>query len=462
MQPELPPAPTPGAATKAPPSIQDALDLLHRAYRSGPVADRVVIKASDASGKDRRVQVVVYTDVGEIAKEPPAAPAPATSAPTADKPPNTPTEPVATPKLRPAQFRIDLSQLHVHVQDATLTAVNLFDRTTYFRTPCDASPLKALAANFPSVPVPQVALAYAEGTLLTTPTPLTTGATWTSIETGVEVGRAMLILKGSSSGPTPANLTLAFDRQTNRLRRFVAEYPGATGVALAKLELTSSPADSGTPKNWLLPVEGRTKVDSPALLVPPRAGLAAGSSIKHASLMTQSLEAITPESLFEGGSASASPRAVVLITFRSDLVEAVEEPKDLVAAMRAAVGAAGKGQAVRVASVGLLGKSDLDPTKIDALVGRATKIAAAAGLTGARATLLTASEVLGVERGGQAVDAAVIVLSPDLKVLGVVVADGRSDQSGKLQEEIEAILAASVAPPAKERPGELKGSPGAK
>ena len=145
LQPEVLPAPTPGAAAKAPPSISDALDLLHRAYRSGPVADRVVIKATDASGKDRREQVVVYTDVGEIVKEPPAGDKPADAAPT----------PAATPKPRPAQFRIDLSQLHIHVQDSSLTAVKqTFSRSRFFRIPSRLISLSISRATAkPSLPV---------------------------------------------------------------------------------------------------------------------------------------------------------------------------------------------------------------------------------------------------------------------------------------------------------------------
>ncbi|XVJ60105.1 MAG: hypothetical protein HEQ23_12205 [Tepidisphaera sp.] len=450
-QPELP---NPAAPVKAPPSIPDALEILHKAYRSGPVADRIVVKATDAAGKERRVQVVVYTDVGET----PKAPAPTKEALGSD--------PTATvPKPRPAQFRIDLAQLHVHVQDATLTAINLFDRTTYFRTPCDASPLKALAANFPPVPVPQIEFAYAADTLLGSPTPLTTGATWTSIESGVEVGRPMLILKGSSPGAT---LTLAFDRQTNRLRRFTAEFAGAVGSGLAKLELTSSPADAGVAKNWLLPVDGRTLVDSPALLVPPRSGLAEGSSIKHASLMTRELAPMTPESLFDQGSDAAAPQAVALVTFRSEAVPDGEGSEDLAAAISAACEAV-KIKGGRAGVIGLLGKGTLDPEQIEKLTARLTALATDRGVAGGFASLLTASEVLSIERGGQPVETAIIVVGPDLKVLGVVVADDRADESAKLQAEVESFLSQAgpsvpTGKPAdpKDKPSEPKGSPGVK
>lgn len=450
-QPELP---NPAAPAKAPPSIPDALEILHKAYRVGPVADRIIMKATDASGKERRVQVVVYTDVGETPKAPLPTKEPIGADPTA-----------TVPQPRPAQFRIDLAQLHVHMQDSTLTAINLFDRTTFFRAPCDASPLKALAANFPPVPVPQVAFAYATDTLLAAPTPLTTGATWTSIETGVEVGRPMLILRGSSPDAT---LTLAFDRQTNRLRRFTAEFAGAAEGALSKLELTSSPADAGVAKNWLLPVDGRTRVESPALLVPPRSGLAEGSSIKHASLMTRELAPLTPESLFEQGRDAAAPQAVALVTFRGEAVGDGEGSENLAAAITAASQAA-KDKSCRVGVIGLLGKGTLDPDQIEKLTARLAGLANDRGVAGAFSSLLTASDVLGIERGGQPVETAIIVVGKDLKVWGVVVADDRAEDGAKMQAEIEALLEQSkpsvpVEKPAepKDKPSEPKGSPGVK
>jgi hypothetical protein len=342
----------------------------------------------------------------------------------------------------------------VFMQDSMLTAVNLFDRTTYYRVACDPSPLAALAANFPPVPLPQVALAFADDAALAEPTPLTPGVSWTSIEPVTETGRALLILRGRAA-PGHA-VTLAYDRTTTRLRRFTIDFAGGTAPdALAKLELTSSPGDAGNAKNWALPITNRTRVDSPASLVPPRSGLAAGSSIKHASLMTRDLAPLAPEDLFAKSPSGGGPGATILVTLRGDALAPGAElagGADLAAALVAAKSAATTSPVpARVGVVVLLGKGESDPDTIESLGTRAAKAAAAAGLDDPDAVVFTASEVLGIQRGGEPVTVALVAVAPDLKVLGVAVADQRASEGKTLADEIvRAISAATAAEPAKD------------
>lgn len=416
------PQPEVSAGAKALPTVADALALLHKAYRDGPVTDRVVIKAINADGREKRVQAVVYADRGLIPKA---------------------GEPAA--KARPAQARVDLVQLQIHVKDKVLTALNVFDRTTYFRAEGAEDIPAALAAHFPPIPLPQIQLAFAEEATLAAPTPLTVGTTWSGVEAATEFGRPMLVLKGQS-GKGPVAVT--FDRQSGRVRKLTAEFTGAAGSGVARLELTSSPGDSGDAKNWVLPVDGRTRVDSPALLVPPRSGLGPGSSIKHASLMTAGLGPVAPETLFGKAGDPAAPATAVLVVFRTEALSGGFSEKDLEAALAAARSAAGdaKGGRVVVVAVGILGKTEMDPEKIDAAAARAGGVVARSGLTAS--VLLTASEVLTVERGGQAVDVALVALGPDLKVRGVVVADHRAAEAAKLAEELAAACAAEAKPDA--------------
>lgn len=416
------PAPTPqpetASASKALPSVAETLALMHKAYREAPVTDRVTIRAINADGREKRVQAVVYTDRGVIPKA---------------------GEPAS--KARPAQARVDLVQLQIHVKDRVLTALNVFDRTTYFRAEADVDIPAALGAHFPPIPLPQPALAFAEETTLTAPTPLTTGASWSSVEPATEFGRPMLVLKGSSAkGP----VAITLDRQSGRVRKLTAEFSGAAGPAVAKLELTSSPGDAGDAKNWGLPVEGRTRVESPAMLAPPRSGLTAGASIKHASLMTPGLAPAAPESLFGKAGDPSGPRAALLVVFRAEALSAGFSEKDLLAAIEAAKSAAAgaKVGACVVRGVGILGKNEMDPEKIEAASAKAAAVLAKGGLAGPAASpLLTASEVLTVERGGQAVDVAIVAVGPDLKVRGVVTADHRSGEAAKLAEEATAACA---------------------
>jgi hypothetical protein len=436
-QPEPRVSPTP--SVKTPPSIPDALSALRAAYRTGPLADRVTIKATDASGKERRVQVMVYTDPGEAPK------------PEAETKPGDAPMPEPKPDAsRPPQCRVDLGQLHVFMQSGTLTAINLFDRTTFFRVSCDASPLAALSANFPPIPLPQIPLAFSDDGAFAEPTPLTPGVTWTSIEPATETGRMLLILKGHSSGGHA--VTLAYERATTRLRRFTIEFAAGTTSApdaLVKLDLTSSPGDAGNAKNWSLPITNRTRVDSPASLVPPRSGLAEGSTIKHASLMTRDLAPVAPEDLFTKSPAGGGPRVAILVTVRGESLAPGAElagGADLAAAL-AAADAASKSSPVptRVGLVALLGKGESDPEVIAALGQRAAKAAADAGIADPDAVFFTASEVLGIQRGGEPVAVALLAVAPDLKVLGVAVADQRGSETKPLAEEIVRAIAKAEA-----------------
>lgn len=434
-----PAAVSPSAPSKQIPSIPDTLAMLRQAYREGPVADRVVMRATSADGKERRVQVVVYTDHGQ--KE------------------SAGTNGQSAVKARPAQLRVDLSQLHVHISAGTLTALNLFDRTTYFRTDCGNAIDEALAQNFPPVPLPQIPAAFAEDTTIPAPTPLTPGVTWTAIEAATDVGRSLLALKGSSRD---ADVTLMIDRTTGRVRKLIAEFRGAQGASLAKLDLTCSAADSGESRNWLLPVDGRTRVESPALLAPPRSGLAPGGSIKHVSLMTEQLAPLAPDALFAEDAA-----LTVLVTVRSEGFGAGTRKDDLDAALNAAHAAMKDARDVR--AVVLLGKDELDPVKLESMVKALRELRADAGVdAGAEAgPLVTASEVLTVERGGQPADVAILVVARDLSVRGVVVADGRGNETAKMRDELTAAMQApapkvEAKPDTNEKPGVPSGTPGAK
>jgi hypothetical protein len=161
--------------------------------------------------------------------------------------------------------------------------------------------------------------------------------------------------------------------------------------------------------------------------------------------MTRDLAPVAPEDLFAKSPSGGGPGVAILVTVRGESLAPGAElagGADLAAALSAA-DAASKSSPVptRVGLVALLGKGESDPEAITALDQRAAKAAADAGLSDPDAVFFTASEVLGIQRGGEPVSVALVAVAPDLKVLGVAVADERASEAKNLADEIVRAIA---------------------
>lgn len=418
-------------------TVAGTVEQLLKTYRAGPISDRVTLRVVGADKKERRAQILLWVDRAQSG-EPPAAPAPSATptpgpAATPDQPPAKPAPPPRTP-----QIRLDLGQLQIHTQagvNGMITAVNRFERSTVYTAQVKAASsetlLAELSSHFQAMPFPQLAFAMGGDAPLADAMPLTPGLTFDSAEAGVESGRAVVVMKGRHTGGRFGGpVTMSVERATGRLRRFAAEFDGASGGAISRVELVCAPSDAGEAEKWGISLEGRSIVKSPADLAPRRPGLAAGESIRNASLMSEDLAPLSPETLLPklpGNTPGGGSGRVVLVCFRGD-GDAPPSEADLkaaaIAAGRAAKLAGGEtpASAAVVRGVALLGLSEIDPTRLSALAARWRAIAAEAGLVDA-GLLFTASRVLSAEEKNTAVDTFVVHVNSDLAVRTVTIAD---------------------------------------
>lgn len=411
----------PGVDTKAPPTVEGTLAQMRAAYSAGPLSDRVTVRAHTGT-KVRTVQVVVYSDAGEAAKE------------------------------RPAQLRLDLQQLQIHAMGGKVVALNRFEKGTCFETEYKGEIPAALAESFRPLPLPQIPLTFGADATLRTPVPLSPDTTWNTAEAATEQGRAMIVLRGRS---TAGEVSLTMERSTGRLRKFMLTLSSPSAGGLTKLELVSSPSDAGDAKKWGLDVTGRTRVGSPSELAPKRASLTAGTSVKNTSLVTADLANIAIESLFAKDKSGKGPVAVVLVCFRAEGEGGLT--KDTQAALGAAVRAALdpgvlKAGGVVIRGVGLLGPTEIDPPRLALLADQWAKLAAEHADRVPANLLFSSSRVLQVEHAGQAADTQVVVIDPEHKALAAMSADGQADKESETAAEIVKAIVVPAAPAAPAAP----------
>jgi len=439
-------------------SVATTVEQLVKAYRAGPVSDRVTIRVVGADKKERRAQILLWVDRGTGRIGDPAAPKPG------------PTDQAPTVQLRAPQIRLDLGQLQVHAQGkppgspgvttpseaaGALTAVNRFERTTVYTAAIRSTSHEVLAdltSHFQPMPFPQLALALASAEasssgdtgLLSDAMPLTPGVTFDSAEALVESGRAVIVMKGRHTGGRAGGaVSASVERATGRLRRFTADFDASTGNSIARIELVCAPSDQGDAGKWGIALEGRQVVKSPAELAPRRPGLVAGDSVKNASLMSEDLAPVSPDALM--------PRAggrVVLVCFRGE-GDGPPSEADLraaaIASGRAVKLAAGENPSVVVSvrGVALLGLSEIDPVRLSALAARWRTIAAEAGLADT-GLLFTASRVLVAEERAVPADTFAVAVNPDLSVRSVSIADRRGTAPSGTPADSEALDAMAI------------------
>jgi hypothetical protein len=253
----------------------------------------------------------------------------------------------------------------------------------------------------------------------------------------------VLVLKGTH-GPNAASLSLTVDRASGRLRRLAADLPSTKPGT--RIELTIASIDPGEPRKWILSTEGRSPVESPTLLTPKRT-IAPDETVKNASLMRGDLTPIPIEAVLPKGD-NNKPRGVGAILCVRAETDALPDAETLAAALAALAKVKRDPAASRdgfaVSGVALLGVSEFDPARLDAIEARYTKAARDASVP--HDLLFTSSRVLSVDRNGQPADIAIVLVNAHLKVIQTFVADGRSREADALAAEI--ILAVAPPPPA--------------
>ncbi len=415
-----PPAETPRPERPEPgrvPTLEAAQSQILAAYRSNPVADRVQIRLIGFESRDRRSSVLIYADAGKA-------------------------------DLRRPSLRLDLGQLQIFAGDLSptdrrLIAVNRFERSTYFPADLTGSPAEALATHFHAVPLPQLSLSFGTTDTIDQLSSLITSIRWDSIDAQTDAGRQVLVLKGTH-GPNAAPLSLTVDRASGRLRRLAADLP--TTKPGTRIELTMASIDPGEPRKWVLSPEGRTAVESPTLLTPKRT-IAPDETVKNASLMRGDLTPVPIEAALPKD-ANNKPKGVGAILCVRAETDALPDAETLAAALAALAKASTDPAASRdgfaISGVALLGVSEFDPARLDAIEARYAKAAKDAAVP--HELLFTSSRVLSVDRNGQPADIAIVLVNANLKVIQTFVVDGRSREADALAAEI--ILAAAPPPPA--------------
>ena len=209
-----------GAACLAqnPVPVEIALAGVREAYRTAPVADRVVVSIVDERGSRAIERLTVKIDA----------------------------------TLESPLVALDLGRLHVSATGGTLIAVHDAEATTYFTAPVsDPVTTASLFSVLPPVPVPQLGLALErDGPLETMYSP---GIEWVEADLDEQIRPPLITMTGRGK---QGDATAVIDATTGRLRRFESDI--ANGVMRLALEIT--PAELGTSVAWSIPVGARRAV----------------------------------------------------------------------------------------------------------------------------------------------------------------------------------------------------------
>jgi len=253
--PAFQPAPTaPPAAVDPVPSAADLVARLRAAYRSGPLAERVGLRAVGPDGRERAATVTLRLDAGE-------------------------------PGSRPARVRLDLGRLLVGVDGTRLVVVNTRDPAHYYEATLQGAVTAGdLRAHLPDVPLPQLDWAFPASAEAPEFWPLAGEIRWEGVSSAAR-GRQILCAGATGAGP----LELTADVATGRLVQLAAAIgPPARPT---RISISVRPLEPGDPAAWLPSIEGRLRVDSVSRLRPRESDLAIGSRLPGLSLMDDALDA---------------------------------------------------------------------------------------------------------------------------------------------------------------------------
>jgi len=236
------PLETPAQAADTDRILADVL----RAYRSGPVAERVTIRVVQAPPPDAHGPVLDRSSAAVVRVRRGSA----------DQPP---------------VLRADLGVLGVYARADDFVAVRSDDPSVCVRRHLSAPVSgRALASILPPLALPQIELALGDEAAAMNLTPYTRGLRWYAAEDpSPEAGR--IRLSGRSEGGIAM---LEIDAASSRVRLF--SYRAASQ---ALLEVRCEPMDPGDPDDWAIDADDRRVVRSIRDLGVPEGVVAAGDPV---------------------------------------------------------------------------------------------------------------------------------------------------------------------------------------
>lgn len=383
----------------------DVMNRVRRAYRTGPVAERVSVRIAHPSSVDRRATVIVRVDAGE--------------------------------GKRPERIMLELGRLHAHISEGELTVVDARDiRRAFGRVADGLSALEVLRAELPPLPIPQLGWAFGADETDSHDTMVIAGApaiTWVSIGDSDQRDRGAVTLIGSSSA---GEARLVVDRSTFRARRLSIPLAGK-----GRMELVVTRVEARDAASWSIPVNGRVFVASLEELVSDageRAKSKQSERMPALELVGDDLGALSFTELFKFENQTLPLAAMILYRAKGN-----GEPDNpgTAADVRAACAVL---QGVRVTfgrdaaaspkftawAVGLFGLTTINPEGL-AAAAKDWEACARTAWCGSEWEVLA-----GMFEG----NAVLLVVRPDRTLVGVIPLEGRAEEEDSILSDLTAML----------------------
>lgn len=410
-KPEDPP-PTPAAEVPAP--EQPALTperLLFRvveAYRAGPVAERVRIRVTGDSGRERTSRLDLRIDPGS--------------------------------DDRTRRVRLDLGRYVVFAEPGRAVVLDRYSPSLYAELPIAEGAALYEVPGLPPFALPQLrwALGGEGGSMLA---PLTSAVTWEGVEH--QEGAPDAWLRGDSpTGP----VHLLFDAATWRLRSARVSLGQPPSPAAVRIEC--EPLDAGDPAAWAPSLEGLRRVDSLADLRPPPPEVGVGARLPTLGLMSSGLEFRPLRERLAPPDDLAPPTLGVLVLYRA--TETIAED-DARAAVTAAISVAdqvarrafregSRSPRIIIHPVGVLELDQVTPDRVGVLSGRWETWS-----RGRVEALWTSTGQAMLDRFSRAASCVVLIVASDERVAAMVRADARAGEPESLELDIASATDEAIA-----------------
>ncbi len=334
--------------------------------------------------------------------------------------------------------RLDLGDLQVFISGRSLVAANRLEPAACYRAEAEVPFNPALLSkHLPPVALPGWVLAHRQpGEPIPPLTPYAGPMTWDSPEVAPAGDGLSRRGEWTITGRGPdATMTVTVDAATTRLRRIVID--AAPGRRTRSLELAIVPMIPGDSARWAIATEGRRAVDSLPELRPTRGVLTVGSAVPNLLLLDNEM---IPWSLADVFVVPGAIDAAALVMFRPAGAEENAAERDARAGMDAALRAAAdaEGGPVRLAAYAVaaydLGRFDREG--LDAITARWLP----PGDDPARAVLWSSSSRTSIDAFSPGASAVLVLVSRDMKLMGVLPLDGRGADPEALRTAIAALL----------------------
>lgn len=399
-------------------------------YTSAPVAERIFITFTSATGESARSSVLFRFDPGK---------------------PEAPATPDAQPAPASPRLRLTLARLELLISHGRLIATYRGDSSNYFEaTIPDPPTVDALRAALPPLPIPELQWCLGDTTQRTTMHPF--GLPTTLVSTDQDGTRHYTASDG--------DLTVTLNPRSSRPRRIELRRHDAS-----TLQLDIVPASIGDARAWDLPIENRSRVESIADLRRAVESTLLGKPLRDIGFTKPDLSPITLAAMLAGDS-TPQPDAAPQSPSRPAVLLIFESAKDgsPTPAVRADLNAA---RALVNETLGPIANAPdthatsplfflvrglpLETLDIPAIESSANDLiaTAAAGIGGGVVNTAAADWILKEQLGG--CHAALLILNADRVVTCAAPLDNCAEDPGDLSTELESALKSlthpALAPP---------------